>query len=131
MNCLRCNTENDQSTKFCKNCGANLQPKPVVTSSSLVSDILLFIFIMIIIFTSLSQFVIQKFFKDWFMNSSIRYTLGMVWIIRSLSFILVPISLKNNILKILGIIFMSMLVLYFLYEHVTFMITDPYQRIRY
>jgi uncharacterized membrane protein YvbJ len=27
MNCLRCNTENDQSTKFCKNCGANLQPK--------------------------------------------------------------------------------------------------------
>ena len=122
MNCPKCTTENDQSTKFCKNCGTNLQPKPEATAgaNSNLSDVLLFIFLMTFIFTVVSEFLIQKIFEDWFMNTGVKYTLGIVWFLRSLSFILVPISIKNTTLKILGIVFMSLVIIYYLYRDFSF-----------
>jgi hypothetical protein len=40
--------------------------------------------------------------------------------LRSLSFILVPISIKNTTLKILGIVFMSLVIIYYLYRDFSF-----------
>ena len=122
MNCLRCNTENDQSTKFCKNCGANLQPKPIVpqNTNSKLSDILLIIYIGIYLITTLMQFLLQELNPSYYRDTN-RYLIGMIWIIQNLSFILVPLSIKNQLMKILGIIFSSLLILYWIYLNVKFM----------
>jgi hypothetical protein len=130
MNCQKCNTENDQETKFCKNCGANIQPKVEVPANtktnSNLSDILLIIFIGVALITNTIIVVIQKIYPESYYPGSNRviighYILGLTWVLQNLSFILIPLSLKNKLMKLLGIIFMSLIVLYWLYNNLKFM----------
>jgi hypothetical protein len=125
MNCPKCTTENDQSTKFCKNCGTNLQPKPVVEASanSNLSDIFLIIYLGLTIIVAFGEFAIKQLDPIWYLSSA-RYLLGFLWIIHNASAILLPLSIKNKLMKLLGIIFTSILIIYWIYGHIKWLLEN-------
>jgi hypothetical protein len=123
MNCPKCTTQNDQSTKFCKNCGTNLQPKPEVAASanSNLSDIFLIIYLGLNIITAFGDFAIKQLNPLWYEGSA-KYLLGLLWILHNASAILLPLSIKNKLMKLLGIIFTSIVILYWIYGNIKFLL---------
>lgn len=123
MNCPKCTTQNDQSTKFCKNCGTNLQPKPEVAASanSNLSDIFLIIYLGLTIIAAFGEFAIQQLNPMWY-SSSAKYLLGLLWILHNASTILLPLSIKNKLMKLLGIIFTSIVILFWIYRNIKFLL---------
>ncbi len=106
MNCLRCNTENEEGAKFCKNCGMDLTYTPSnETKNSKIADTLLIIYIGITFFFLILEFV---FFK-------LMYLWDFIWIIRILQtviLILIPLSIKNKTMKVAGLITIILIVIY-------------------
>ncbi len=122
MNCLRCNTQNEESAKFCKNCGMDMTYRPSNTNTnSKSSDTFLIIFIAIAFVSAIAQFVIPKLVYNWY-ESPTKYIQATFWILHNLSFILIPLSIKNKSLKIVGFIITVIPVIYWAYVNVTFMI---------
>lgn len=123
MNCLHCNTPNESGSNFCNNCGADLtyttNPKD---RNSTTSDNLLFIFLCIIIFITVVQFAIDRLFPDWF-NSPMRNVRGLLWMIQNMSYILIPLAIKDKNLKMAGLILTSIAVLYWLYGNVMMIVS--------
>ena len=118
MNCLRCNTENLIGAKFCKNCGMNLTYTPSNHNTiSKISDKFLMIFIVIAFVSTLIQFVIQKFVDNWY-ESPIKYIQETFWLLQNLSFILIPLSIKNKALKITGLVITLIMVIYWAFTNI-------------
>jgi hypothetical protein len=121
MNCLRCNTPNEEGAKFCRNCGMDLSYTPSKeNANSKYADTLLIIFICIAFISAIAQFAIQKLVDNWYESPTI-YIQGSLWILQNLSFILIPLSMKNKNLKIVGIIITVIMVIYWVYTNVEFM----------
>jgi len=122
MNCLRCNTPNEEGAKFCKNCGMDMTYVPSnEIANSKTSDTLLVIFISIAFVSAIAQFAIQKLVTNWY-ESPTKYIYGSLWLLQNLSFILIPISIKNKTLKIIGLIITTIMIIYWVYSDVEFMI---------
>lgn len=122
MNCLRCNTPNEEGAKFCKNCGMDMTYVPSnEIANSKTSDTLLVIFISIKFVSAIAQFAIQKLVTNWY-ESPTKYIYGSLWLLQNLSFILIPISIKNKTLKIIGLIITTIMIIYWVYSSVKFMI---------
>jgi len=122
MNCLRCNTPNEEGAKFCKNCGMDMTYVPSnEIANSKTSDTLLVIFISIAFVSAIAQFAIQKLVTNWY-ESPTKYIYGSLWLLQNLSFILIPISIKNKTLKIIGLIITTIMIIYWVYSSVKFMI---------
>lgn len=106
MNCLRCNTENEEGAKFCKNCGMDMTYTPSnENTNSKIKDTLLIIYISLAFFFIVLDFVFLRLF----------YLGNFIWIIRilqPLSMILIPLSIKNKTMKILGLITIILIVIY-------------------
>jgi hypothetical protein len=102
MNCLRCNTENEEGVKFCKNCGMDMTYTPSKeNTNSKLSDTFLIVFVSIVFIASIAEFVILEFVDNWY-QSPTKYIRGCFWILQNLSFILIPLSIKNKFMKIIG-----------------------------
>jgi hypothetical protein len=122
MNCLRCNTPNEEGAKFCKNCGMDMTYTPSQeNSNSKSSDTLLIIFISIAFISAIAQFAIQKLVHNWY-ESPTKYFQDSLWILQNLSFILIPLSIRNKTLKIIGIIITAIMVIYWVYSNIKWMI---------
>jgi len=122
MNCLRCNTPNEEGAKFCKNCGMDMTYVPSnEIANSKTSDTLLVIFISIAFVSEIAQFAIHKLVTNWY-ESPTKYIYGSLWLLQNLSFILIPISIKNKTLKIIGLIITTIMIIYWVYSDVEFMI---------
>lgn len=118
MNCLRCNTENEEGAKFCKNCGVDMTYIPATeNTSSKSSDTLLTIFIGVAFISTIAIFAIQKLVNDWY-ESPTKYIYSSLWLLQNLSFVLVPLSIKNKTLKIVGLIITAIMVIYHIYEYI-------------
>lgn len=119
MICKRCNTQNEAGAKFCKNCGMELN---FIHSNkdkhSKISDTLLTIFIFITFVFTVANFTIQKLVDDWY-EVPTKYFQGTLWILGNLIYILVPIAIKNQTIKIIGIILTAIMVLYWSYGNFT------------
>lgn len=106
MNCLRCNTPNEEGAKFCKNCGMDMSYTPSNESTnSKIADTLLFIYIGVAFFSIIVEFVFLRLLNLW----------SYIWLIRilaSLSLILIPLSIKNKTMKIIGLITIILIVIY-------------------
>ena len=121
MNCLRCNTPNEEGAKFCKNCGMDMTYTPSnENTNSKSSDTFLIIFIAIAFVSAIAQFAIQKLVDNWY-ESPTKYIQASFWLLQNLSFILIPLSIKNKTLKIVGLIITAIIVIYWVYTNVKFM----------
>jgi len=123
MNCLRCNTPNEDGAKFCKNCGMDITYTPSnENSNSASSDKLLITYLCIAFFAFISAFAIDKLVDNSYVGP-ISYVRGSLWILRNLSMILIPLSIKNKSLKIIGLILTIIMAIYWTYGNVEFMIS--------
>lgn len=121
MNCLRCNTPNEENAKFCKNCGMDMTYTPSNESTnSKSSDTFLIIFISIAFISAIAQFAIQKLVDNWY-ESPTKYIQASLWLLQNLSFILIPLAIRNKTLKIVGFIITAIMVIYWVYTNVEFM----------
>lgn len=122
MNCLRCNIENEEGAKFCKNCGMDVTFTPSnENTNSKSSDTFLIVFIAIAFVSAIAQFAIEKLVDNWY-ESPTKYIQASFWLLQNLSFILIPLSIKNKALKIIAFIITVIMVAYWVYTNVQFMI---------
>jgi hypothetical protein len=121
MNCLRCNTENEEGAKFCKNCGMDMTYTPSnENSNSTSSDKLLFTYLCIAFFIFIFNISIKLLGIIY--DSPFIYFRNFSWVLGDLSLILIPLSIKNKSLKIIGLILAIITLIYWTYTHVEWMI---------
>ena len=121
MNCLRCNKPNEEGAKFCKNCGMDMTYTPSNEgTNSKSSDTFLIIFISVSFISAIAQFAIQKLVDNWY-ESPTKYIQASLWLLQNLSFILIPLAIRNKTLKIVGFIITAIMVIYWVYTNVEFM----------
>ena len=89
-------------------------------TNSKLSDTFLIVFISIAFVCAIAQFAIQKLVDNWY-ESPTKYIQGSLWLLQNLSFILIPLSMKNKNLKIVGLIITVIMVIYWVYTNVEFM----------
>lgn len=118
MICPRCNAPNEANTEFCKSCGMDLAYTR--SKETKASDTLLIVFISIAFIAAISQFAIQRLVGNWHEGST-KYIQSFLWLVQNLSFILVPLAIKNQTLKIVGVVITSMMVIYWVYSTLEFM----------
>ena len=121
MNCLRCNTPNEDGVKFCKNCGMDLHTTFDNKANTKTSDTLLIVFVCIAFLTAVVQFAIQKLVDNWY-DKPTKYYASALWILQNLCFILIPLAIRNKSLKIIGLIITLIMVIYWVYSNVDYMI---------
>lgn len=85
------------------------------------SDTLLIIFICISFISAIANFAIEKLVDNWY-ESPTKYFRGSLWLLQNLSFMLIPIAIRNKTLKIIGIIITIIMVIYWVYSNVKWMI---------
>ena len=122
MNCLRCNTPNEEGAKFCKNCGMDLHTTFESKANTKTSDTLLIVFVSIAFMTAVSQFAIQKLINNWYEGPT-KYFQSSLWILQNLCFLLIPLAIRNKSLKIFGLIITLIMVIYWVYSNVDYMLS--------
>ena len=116
MNCIRCNTPNEEEAKFCKSCGMDMTFTPSNDNkNSKSSDILLIIYLCMAIVLLAARLVIDELFYDYEITNSIIYSL---YILQNSSMILIPLSIKNKSLKIAGLIITTIYASYWVCQNV-------------
>lgn len=119
MNCLRCNTPNEDGAKFCKNCGMDLTYNPALAkSNSIDSQSLIYVLIALsweyigwIIWFLIQKVIVPKFYTtdgivQWEKANKIYNTVGWsVDILSILVFLVLSIVVKNKTARILLIVF--------------------------
>jgi hypothetical protein len=102
MNCPNCETNNEQNAKYCINCGTDLQTGAAPGKGRII-DIFVFIALAYWLASHLINALLQRLVENWW-DSPVKY----VQIFFNLVFALMPIvfalSIKNKVLKIIGII---------------------------
>jgi hypothetical protein len=124
MYCQKCQTQNEESSQFCRNCGANLRyTQTGIKTDSDMSSTLLFVYILIAFFAAVFQLLIYKVFSIPYWDSGWKYVVGVSWLISNISFILPALAIKNKPLKIIGIIFAAIVIIYNAYENIKFLLS--------
>ena len=111
MNCPKCQKENEANALYCNQCGT---PIGKVKKSGIdYSAIMLFIFILIELFSSifhlLITFIGDSLFDNPYTTTIIQMVIG---ILTSICFILIPLAIKNLTLKIICLIITVLLIIY-------------------
>lgn len=123
MYCPKCQNQNEETAQFCRNCGTNLYFSQHETKTENdVSSTLLLVYILIAFFAAIVQLVIQRVFSISYWESPWRYIMGLIWIISNISMILPALAIKNKSLKIIGIIFAALMIIYHAYGNIEFML---------
>jgi hypothetical protein len=123
MYCQKCQTQNEESAQFCRNCGANLRYTQTETKTGNdVSSTLLLVYILITFFAAVVQLVIQRVFSIPYWEGGWKYVMGLIWLISNISLILPALAIKNKSLKIIGIIFAAIVIIYHVYGNIEFLL---------
>lgn len=115
MNCRKCNIENSDQAKYCKNCGQILREEKSKESATKRTDKLIIGFIGVVFATTLFSFVHRLVYYNWF-DSPLKNVQIVMWMLRELSFIMIPFALKDKKLKIIGFILVVFNILYIIYQ---------------
>ena len=111
MNCPKCQKENEANALYCNQCGT---PIGKVKKSGIdYSALMLFIFILIELFSSIFRLLItfigDSLFDNPYTTTIIQMVIG---ILTSICFILIPLAIKNLTLKIICLIITVLLIIY-------------------
>ena len=116
MNCPKCKQENAMGAPYCKHCGSNLRQSSIATFDQ--SSLFIGIYILITIGATLMNIILpilgDSLGLEW---RSIHTLMSLGRILRNISFILLPLAIKNMLLKIIGIVISIPLILYWLYDN--------------
>jgi hypothetical protein len=121
MNCLLCKSPNPAGLKFCKNCGMDLDITLEPSKENKSTDKLLFTFIIIAFFSGVVQVILRRY-NSIGLEGNAKYIQAGLWILQNLSFLLIPICIKDKNLKTIGLIAMSIIVMYWVYNNIDFLI---------
>ena len=116
MICPKCNHENEDGAMFCIYCGSSMNP--VQEKESNISSILIPV-VLLSITTSLYTRLVDNCYEG---------TPKMVYIgfqiIYNIIMILPAFAIKNRTLRIIGIILMSCIILWWIYGNITWALSD-------
>ena len=87
------------------------------------SNILLIVFVVISFITVAGNFVIQVIFDDWYIELKTKYFVVFLLILANASYILPALAIKDKILKIIGIILTSIIIMLSFYQNIMFMLS--------
>lgn len=83
----------------------------------LISDFFIVFYILTLFFAGFLDFFGPMIFDDWFYGPT-RYLRAFIWIVSNMSLILVGVTIKNLIGKIIGTLFALITALYFTYNQI-------------
>ena len=115
MNCPKCKSENEMGALYCKRCGSKLFQSSTVKFDH--ASLMLIIYILIAIGCTLFRAIVPILgdFLDMRWESTLTLTIGG-YMLQDISFILIPLAIKNMLLKIIGVVISIPLILYWLYD---------------
>jgi hypothetical protein len=117
MNCLRCNTSNEEGAKFCKNCGMDLTYLPATKDENTIKSITYILIVMSfeyfswLIWFAIQKVIVPQFYQkdgstDWDAANKLYKTIGWsVDILSILVLIIFTMLIKNKTARIFLIIF--------------------------
>ena len=120
MYCPKCQNQTEDGAQFCRNCGTSLRYAPEQKQDNDASSIMLLVYILILFINTLFQFVITEVSE--FQMETFKYVLGLMWIISNISLFLPALAIKNKPLKIVGIIFASIWIIYHVIQNIQWML---------
>ena len=120
MICPNCNTEIENGAKFCTHCGISLLT-PKEEKDSKYSGVLL-TFILVVFMLSLFRFVFQLIESDWYSSLAWRILLGIVDIIQTLAWLLIPFAIKKTSIKGISFVLIGILECWWLYNTIHWLI---------
>ena len=120
MNCPKCQTQNEESAQFCRNCGTNMHYFPEAKTNDKTSDLLVMIFLIYMFVSEIARFTIQKLVYSY--DGTTQYIIFGINLIAGVSVILLGISIKNKTSKIFGIILASIYAIYIIYSNIDWLV---------
>lgn len=121
MICPKCNRENEDGAMFCRYCGSSMNP--VQEKESNISSILILVWIIAVGLLSITNNLYTKFVDNWYEGTSKTFYIG-IQMIHNIIMILPAFAIKNRTLRIIGIILMSCLILWWMYGNITWALSD-------
>jgi len=116
MICPKCHHENENGSMFCRYCGASMNPVPENESNT--SSIIIFVWIIAVGVLSIITTLYTKFVDNWYEGSSKMVYIG-IQIIHNIVMILPAFAIKNKTLKIVGIILMAGLIIWWVFNNIS------------
>lgn len=117
-NCPKCNHENEAGALFCRNCGSSMTPVQKQSKGTDRASALLFAWVILVVFLSLSLNFYTKFVDNWFEEGRTGY--GLLLILNNIITIMPVLAIKNKPMKIIGLIAMTLMILWWTYNTVDF-----------
>jgi predicted acyltransferase len=119
MNCPKCQKENEANALYCNQCGT---PIGKVKKSGIdYSALMLMAYIVIQIVSNLTvnllKYIGNNYWGDWRMTNII---MTFIYLFINISFLLVPLSIKNLPIKIISFLISMLLVGYWVYGNISF-----------
>ena len=121
MICPKCNRENEDGAMFCRYCGSSMNP--VQEKESNISSILILVWIIAVGLHSITTVLYSKYVDNWYEGTSKTFWIG-IQMIYYIIMILPAFAIKNRTLRIIGIILMSCLILWWMYGDITWALSD-------
>ena len=116
MNCPKCKQENAMGAPYCKHCGSNLRQSSIATFDQ--SSLFIGIYILITIGVAFIDAILPILGDILGLGGrSIHSLMTLGWILNSISFILLPLAIKDRLLKIIGIVVSIPFIIYWVYEN--------------
>lgn len=131
MKCPKCNYENEENAMFCLRCGSPMHQ--VENKEKDASSIILFIWAVCMFLCILSTSIITSIiprFNDCFTNNKallIIYFYYGISIFQDLLYLVPAFAIKNMFLKIIGIIVMTIAVIWRIYNTISFLLLQLQQ----
>ena len=119
MNCPKCNRENEDGAMYCRFCGSPMHQSE--NKESNFSTVLLFVWVIATCVLSLINQLITKLAGNWY-ESSVKIVVYGVFILQNLITLLPVFAIKNKTLKIIGIVVMSIMVIWWIIQNVQAML---------
>lgn len=115
MNCPKCNRENEDGAMFCRHCGTSMNPVPEKESNT--SSILILIWIIAVAILSITTTIYTRVVDNWYEGGT-KMAYIAIQIIHSLIMILPAFAIKNKTIRIIGIILMGALILWWISQNI-------------
>lgn len=119
MKCPNCEAQNEENAYYCSNCEIVLFQK-MDKKEDKSSDTLLLAFIIVAFIATTSQYLIQVLVENWY-QSPTKYIQVLLWILQSISLILIPLAIKDKTFKTIGIILVLLISLRSIAANISFL----------